>query len=75
MSKQEPWEEALEDALAVATPAEVLTILRKIKGWLVGLSMTLSRPTYKQQSRNQRDENRRSKKANSRTTRRNGGSS
>jgi hypothetical protein len=27
MSKQEPWEEALEDALATSTPAEVLTIL------------------------------------------------
>jgi hypothetical protein len=40
MSKQETWEEALEDALTTSTPAEVLTILRKIKGWLVGYCVT-----------------------------------
>jgi hypothetical protein len=36
----EPWEEALEDALFKATPAQVLTILFKIRGWLCGFCTT-----------------------------------
>ena len=37
---QEPWEIALEDALCAASPAEVLVILRKLKGWLCGYCVT-----------------------------------
>jgi len=37
---QEPWEIELEDALAKASPQEVLTILRKIKGWVHGYCVT-----------------------------------
>ena len=37
---QEPWEIALEDALAAATPEEVVRILQKIKGWTVGYCET-----------------------------------
>ena len=40
MSIQEKWEEELEDALAIATPEQVLIIFHKIKGWLVGYCMT-----------------------------------
>jgi hypothetical protein len=37
---QFPWEIALEDALAAATPKQVVVILRRIKGWLVGYCET-----------------------------------
>lgn len=37
---QEKWEEELEDALAKASPAEVLIILQKIKSWTVGYCIT-----------------------------------
>lgn len=37
---QEPWEVLLEDALATASPEEVLSILRKIKGWTAGYCIT-----------------------------------
>ena len=37
---QAPWEIALEDALCAASPAEVLVILRKIKGWTCGYCVT-----------------------------------
>ena len=40
MSKQEPWEEALEDALCAATPDKVLSILLKIKSWTYGYCTT-----------------------------------
>lgn len=37
---QFPWEIALEDALAAATPEQVVRILHRIKGWLVGYCET-----------------------------------
>ena len=40
MTTQDPWEIALEDALAKSTPSEILIILRKIKGWLCGYCVT-----------------------------------
>jgi hypothetical protein len=39
-TRQLPFEIALEDALAVATPAQVLRIMSKIKEWLVGYCET-----------------------------------
>lgn len=39
-TRQTPWEETLEDALADATPAEVLVILDKIKMWTFGYCVT-----------------------------------
>ena len=37
---QDRWEIELEDALCAATPADVLTILRKIKMWIAGYCIT-----------------------------------
>lgn len=39
-TRQFPWEIALEDALAAATPEQVVVILRRIQGWLVGYCVT-----------------------------------
>lgn len=39
-TRQFPWEAALEDALGCATPEQVVVILRRIKGWLVGYCET-----------------------------------
>lgn len=39
-TRQFPWEIELEDALSEATPEQVVIILSRIKGWLVGYCET-----------------------------------
>jgi hypothetical protein len=37
---RDQWEVELEDALLYASPVQVLTIIAKVKGWLVGYCET-----------------------------------